>query len=72
MNIKSLELLYDIEDIYYADDTKFYHEILNSLKDCYNIKYKITSIIPGDNGLSDVNTLIEDIVNSCSRQKIKK
>lgn len=72
MRIKSLELLYDIEDIYYADDTKFYHDILNDLKDCYNIKYKITSIIPGDNGLHDVNIFIENLVNNYARQKIKK
>lgn len=57
--IQRLKLIYNIDNIYYADDCEFYHILLNELKDCYCIEHKFKSIIPKNNGLKDVNDAIE-------------
>ena len=61
--IKSLEQVYSInKNIYYADDTEFYHFIINELNDYFCPRYKFQSIIPKFYGLNDVNNFIESSV----------
>lgn len=46
MLIKKLKTMYNIDDIYYADDTEFFHLIINELKIYFGIECEINSIIP--------------------------
>lgn len=68
--IKRLQSLYNIDTIYYADDTQFFHLVLNELKVYFNIENEINSIIPKNNGLNDVNNIIENILNNLSNKKV--
>lgn len=70
MYIKELESQYNIDNnIYYADDSEFFHWLLLELKDYCNLEYQIHSIIPQHNGLSDVNFIIESLLEKSKRYK---
>ncbi len=69
--IKELEKKYIIDEIYYADDCEFYHIMLYGLKKIVNVDYFINSIIPKENGIAEVNKILEN-EHIKSSQKIKK
>ena len=68
--IKRLQSVYDIDTIYYADDTTFFHLVLNELKIYFDIENEINSIIPKNNGLNDVNNIIENILNNLPNKRV--
>lgn len=47
-------------NVYYADDTEFYHFIIQELNEEFNHKYEFHSIIPKEHGLKEVNDEIEE------------
>lgn len=59
--VKELQKDYEIVKIYFADDTKIYHEILFELADYFNIPVgQIVSLIPEKSqGLAELNELIK-------------
>lgn len=57
---------YSIKGVYYADDALFYHEIVQELKDIYDVNIPIHSIITTD---KNINLLIEDSFKEKSRNK---
>ena len=72
--IKNLKSKYNISNnIYYADDSEFSHLMLIELKNYLGIDHEIKSIIPENNGLEEVNEIIENsIINSSEYKKIIK
>lgn len=65
-------LSYDLdENIYYADDCEFFHLVLSELTDYYNFQFKINSIIPKNEGLNEVNKIIEAMTINPSKTRKK-
>lgn len=60
--LDALREKYDIDAIYYADDTKFYHILLANL-----LKSEVSSIIPERSDcLVELNTILESLANKVS------
>ena len=59
---------FDIISIYYADDTLFYHHLLNEYVNIYDLCDNIKNIIPeGHLGLKEVNELLNDNLKKISK-----
>lgn len=66
--VEELKKTFDIINIYYADDTLFYHHLLNEYANIYNLCDNITNIIPdGHLGLKEVNALLNDNLKKISK-----
>ena len=71
--IVNIEKEYEVcENIYYADDSDFYHYMLKEMNNFYENKYVIHSFIPKNHGLIEVNDGIEELIKkSTSKIKVK-